>query len=98
LEASSASQSVFAASNSSFLSVYGFGVFVSGGSEGAFAYRLVMSSICLDDCPPEHMNLDGKDDRWKKQRVPLGENNESSGAFSIGANYDSTGVPPPGQS
>jgi hypothetical protein len=55
------SQGVFAASNSSFLSEGG-PTFGSGGSGGAFVYSLTTTSICLDDCPPEDMNLDGKDD------------------------------------
>ena len=96
LQASSASQSVFAASNSSFIFNNGFMVFASGGSGGAFVYRVVETSICLDDCPPAEMNLDGKDDKWKQQRVPLGENTESSGIFSIGAQADYFGAPPLG--
>jgi photosystem II stability/assembly factor-like uncharacterized protein len=93
LQISVATQSVFAASNSSFVSRDGFPAFGSGGSGGAFVYSMTMTSICVDDCPPEHMNLDGKDDRWTPRRVPLGQNTDSSGIFSIGSRPASSVYP-----
>jgi photosystem II stability/assembly factor-like uncharacterized protein len=85
LQADVETQSVFAASNSSFNSQVSFPVFGSGGSGGAFIYSLTTRTVCLDDCPPEEMNLDGKDDEWTRESVPLGKSTNSSGVFSIGS-------------
>ena len=78
-------QGAFAASNSSLIAFNGSPVFGSGGSGGAFIYLLTTKTICLDDCPPEDMNIDGKNDGWTRESVPLGQNSDSSGIFSIGA-------------
>lgn len=77
-------QGAFAASNSSLLAPLGSTIFVSGGSGGAFAYRVTQVETCLDDCPESEMNLDGKGNLWSRGRIPLGSNSEASGAFSIG--------------
>jgi photosystem II stability/assembly factor-like uncharacterized protein len=83
LEADQANQGAFAASNSSFFDPGWAPVFGSGGTAGAFVYRRVKSSVCVDECDPGNMNLDGKDDRWERVPVPLGKNSQSSGVFAI---------------
>jgi hypothetical protein len=77
-------QGVFAASNSSLTAFDGSPEFGSGGSGGAFLYLMVETTICLDDCSPEDMNIDGRMDKWNRQPAPLGKNTDSSGVFSIG--------------
>jgi hypothetical protein len=39
------------------------------------------------------MNLDGKNDEWSRQRVPLGQGTNSSGVFSIGSRHSSSIYP-----
>jgi len=77
-------QSAFAASNSSLFAWGGFVMSGSGGSGGANVYEVTQTEICLDDCSEADMNLDGRNDKWERQPVPLGQNNDSSGVFSIG--------------
>jgi hypothetical protein len=77
-------QRVFAASNSSMSAPYGWVIFGSGGIEGAFVYSVVGIMMCLDDCRPEDMNLDGRGNKWIRESVPIGQNTDSSGVFSIG--------------
>jgi hypothetical protein len=86
-------QGAFAASNSSLISFGGFVSFGSGGTGGAWMYSMVGSTICLDDCSPEEMNLDGNGDKWERERVSLGRNTDSSGVFSIGARAESADSP-----
>jgi hypothetical protein len=84
LETKQPDQGTFAASNSSLFDPGWSPVFGSGGSAGAFVYRRITNSACLDALPPEDMNLDGKCHQWVRVSVPLGESSQSSGVFSIG--------------
>ncbi|MGD0295452.1 MAG: hypothetical protein ABSB30_16520 [Terracidiphilus sp.] len=84
LQVRTGTQGAFAASNSSLIALSGFPVFGSGGSGGAFVFSITETTICLDDCPPEDLNLDGRRDKWIRELVPLGQNMDSSGVFSIG--------------
>jgi photosystem II stability/assembly factor-like uncharacterized protein len=83
LSAKPMTQGAFAASNSSLIEHADFVKFGSGGPGGAFVYSLVEGSICVDDCSPEDMNLDGRKDKWQLQPVPLGQKTDSSGIFAI---------------
>jgi hypothetical protein len=85
LRVQAAAQGAYAASNSSLIAFGGFPVFGSGGTGGSFVFLKTETSICLDDCPPEDLNLDGRKDKWARQQTPLGRNSESSGIFSVGA-------------
>jgi photosystem II stability/assembly factor-like uncharacterized protein len=80
LRADSASQGAFAASNSSML-VSGHASFGTGGVDGAFFYAATQTEICLDDCPDTE--LEGRNDAWLRSELPLGQNTESSGLFSL---------------
>ena len=82
LRVKSGTQSVFAASNSS-LTMIGEFDFGSGGSGGTFMYSISGYHICIDDCSPEEMNLDGRRNQWVHKRVPLGDSTDSSGVFSV---------------
>ncbi|MGP8173027.1 MAG: WD40/YVTN/BNR-like repeat-containing protein [Terracidiphilus sp.] len=88
------SQGVFAASNSSLTTVGEF-VFGSGGSGGAFMYSIASVYICIDDCSPEEMNLEGRRNKWVRQAVPLGDSTDSSGVFSV-ANRQTSPYSPTG--
>jgi len=83
LRADSSKQGAFAASNSSLLVGHGAPEFGSGGSGGAQLYSETETSICLDDCSPADMNLNGKADKWEVQSILVGQSTESSGVFSI---------------
>jgi photosystem II stability/assembly factor-like uncharacterized protein len=83
LEAKQPDQGAFAASNSSFFDPGWAPVFGSGGSAGAFVYRSVTDSACVDTLPPEDMNFDGKCHKWVRVSVPLDQGSQPSGAFSI---------------
>jgi len=85
LRADPSKQGAFAASNSSLLVDSGSPEFASGGSGGAELYSQTTITICVDDCLHADMNLNGKDDKWLVQSVPIGHNTESSGIFSIAA-------------
>jgi photosystem II stability/assembly factor-like uncharacterized protein len=83
----------FAASNSNMfqqLAVYAFG---TGGASGAFVYRRIGTVICLDDCPKQDQNLDGRKDTWDRMAVPAGGKNESSGIFSLATRTKAPGLP-----
>jgi hypothetical protein len=84
LRVQTGAQGAFAASNSSLIAFSGFPVFGSGGSGGAFVFSITETTLCVDDCPPEDLNLDGRRDKWIREPVPLGQNTDSSGVFSIG--------------
>ncbi|MGA2435593.1 MAG: hypothetical protein ABSG25_09940 [Bryobacteraceae bacterium] len=89
-------QRVFAASNSSLirpvmpLAVVAFG---SGGSGGSFVYFGSKTEICVDDCPPEEMDLEGRKDKWDREAVPLGHNTNASGVFSISGRHEDACAP-----
>jgi hypothetical protein len=86
LEAKQPDQGIFAASNSSFFDPGWLPVFVAGGPAGAFAYRRITNSACLDALLAEDTNFDGRCDTWVRVSVPLRQSSQSSGAFSIQAN------------
>ena len=84
LRVKAGTQGAFAASNSSLVMAGGNLAFGSGGSAGALLHsRSELVEICLDDCSPQEMNLDGRKDKWYQQKIPLGENTDSSGVFSL---------------
>jgi len=85
LRADPSKQGAFAASNSSLLVDSGTPDFGSGGSGGAHLYSQSTITICTDDCLPADILLNGKDDKWLVQSVPIGHDSESSGIFSIAA-------------
>lgn len=93
LAANPGAGSVFAASNSSLTGFFGNVAFGTGGPGGAFLYERTKVQICLDDCPPSEMNLDGRNDKWEKQSVPLGRATSTSGIFSIGLRPSYHGAP-----
>ena len=76
-------QGAFAASNSSLLSVSGIVVFASGGTAGAKVYRETESSICVDQCTEANLDLHGRNNNWNIQIIPVGEQSEGSGIFSL---------------
>lgn len=84
LATDSANESAFAASNSALAAVFGFVVFGSGGTGGAFLHIKTQTRICVDDCSPNEMNLDGRKDKWEKRSVPLYQGTDTSGVFSVG--------------
>jgi len=94
LEAGQSDQGAFAASNSSFFDPGWAPIFGSGGSAGAFVYRRITNSSCLDALPREDMNLDGKCHKWVRVSVPLGEKSQSSGVFAIRAKVRINKNPP----
>jgi len=79
LRADPAKQGAFAASNSSFNAVFG-----SGGSGGAFVYKLKSFEICLH-CSADEIVASRQNDSWVAESVPIGNHTESSGIFSIAA-------------
>ena len=85
LEASPSLQGAFAASNTSMYMRNGFVAFASGGTAGAALYRLTETTICLDDCSASEMNADGRENKWIRVEVPIGDHTESSGIFSMNA-------------
>lgn len=93
LKAKAGRQGAFAASNSSLSAIFGSELFGSGGKEGAFIYAKVQAEICVDDCSPEDMNLDGRNDKWVRESVPVGTGTESSGVFSVAHRGDYAGAP-----
>ena len=93
LRVQSGTQEAFAASNSSLIAAYDFPVFGSGGSGGAFSYSRDRTEICVDDCPTNDNFVGSGKDIWTRQRVPLGENSNDSGAFAIGARAMIAGDP-----
>jgi hypothetical protein len=92
LRVQAGTQGAFAASNSSLFAPTMWVVFGSGGTGGAFVYQVVESQICVDDCRPEDLNLDGRGNKWIREPVPLGQNTDSSGVFSIGKRLGDTRV------
>jgi hypothetical protein len=74
-------QGAFAASNSSLTKYNAPLAFGSGGSGGAFLYSLSENESCADSCRLE-------DEKWVRQPVPVGNNTDSSGVFSIGARVE----------
>lgn len=77
-------QGAFAASNSA-LSL-GMGTpfvpfFGSGGKGGAFFYRSMGISVCVDDCP--EANSPASSGEWMKIPVPIAAGSASSGIFSL---------------
>ena len=84
LRVKAGTQAAFAASNSSMVMAGGKLAFGSGGSAGALLHsRSELVEICLDDCTPQDMNLNGRKDKWYQQQIPLGKNTDSSGVFSL---------------
>jgi hypothetical protein len=73
----------FAASNTALAAQFGEIWFVSGGQGGALSYNGNETKICLDDCP-SGWNRDGKSYAWRTASIPIGSNEEASGAFSLG--------------
>ncbi len=82
LKAEASKQGAFAASNSSLFVVNGFVEFASGGSDGAYAYAVTTSEICLH-CSEEEIDHEGRRNTWRKLPIPVGNHTESSGVFSI---------------
>jgi len=80
LRADPKEQGAFAASNSSLTPNGDLG-FASGGRAGAYMYIETEISICLDDCGPH----DTAPNKWERFPVPVGNNSESSGVFSVAA-------------
>ena len=78
LRADPAQQGAFAASNSSFIAVQ----FGSGGSGGAFVYRVKSFEECTD-CSVEANEALKQKDAWAGESVPIGDHTASSGIFSI---------------
>ncbi|HEV2133383.1 MAG TPA: hypothetical protein VGR47_03895 [Terracidiphilus sp.] len=87
------SESAFAASNSSLVSVLGSLLFGTGGSGGAFVYETTQIQICMDDCSPSEMNLDGSKNKWARWPVPIRRGTGASGVFSVGLRPNVPGAP-----
>jgi photosystem II stability/assembly factor-like uncharacterized protein len=83
LKADSKSQGAFAASNSSLLYANASVVFGSGGTAGAKVYRETQAFICVDQCSEAETDLHGRKNKWEVRRVPVGNQSEDSGVFSI---------------
>jgi photosystem II stability/assembly factor-like uncharacterized protein len=84
LKADPKMQGAFAASNSSLTADNGHIIFASGGAGGAYVRELSEIAICVDGCSPAEMNLDGHENKWSLERVPVGASSEASGIFSLG--------------
>jgi hypothetical protein len=80
-------QAAFAAGNSSMTAFKNDVSFASGGAGGAFVYTIVATEICLDDCSEDEQNLDGHRDKWARQAVPIGDQTDSSGVFSLAVSH-----------
>lgn len=93
--AASSENSAFAASNSNLFQQLGVTVFGTGGAAGAYVYRRIGTVICLDECPPQDQNLDGRKDTWEKIAVPVGSKTGSSGIFSLAIRAEKPGLPIP---
>ncbi|HEY6444986.1 MAG TPA: hypothetical protein VIY53_00895 [Acidobacteriaceae bacterium] len=82
LRADAKTQGAFAGSNSSlYLSGAGAGfpAFASGGTAGAWYYRISEIQICVDSC------AESPNDLWQKTLTPLATGTSSAGAFSVAA-------------
>ncbi|HEX4004904.1 MAG TPA: hypothetical protein VHX60_01895 [Acidobacteriaceae bacterium] len=82
LRADPKEQGAFAASNSALLAGGaggGFPVFGSGGTSGAYVYRIAGISVCLDDCAQRPKDL------WTRSSTPMAEGTASAGIFSVAA-------------
>jgi hypothetical protein len=95
IRAESTKQGAFAASNSSLFGRHGivFVAFGSGGTGGAFIYMETGLAVCVDDCSPSELNLDGRKNQWVREPITLGNRTESSGIFSLGVGPDSPELP-----
>jgi len=83
LKAVPEAQGAFAASNTSLFSILGAVVFGSGGVGGAKVYRQTQMSACLDaGCSP-YPDPHGRELTWEVQTVPVGQQSQSSGVFSV---------------
>jgi hypothetical protein len=84
IEADSAVQGSFAASNTGMEALDAFPLFTSGGSGGAFVY-INTSEL---GCPEFHCGTPESQTRiWRRFPVPVGRHTSSSGIFSIGVRY-----------
>jgi photosystem II stability/assembly factor-like uncharacterized protein len=79
-------QGAFAASNSSLWASSGSASFASGGTGGAFVYRLVQVQVCVDDCSEPDLNREGRKNKWEREPIPVGSRTEASGVFSLAEN------------
>jgi hypothetical protein len=84
LRAQSSEQCAFAASNSSMTEDSGFVMFASGGKKGAFAYSIVWYPIGKTD-------IEGRQKKWDRQPVPIGDHSGSSGVYSVAARRSGIG-------
>jgi photosystem II stability/assembly factor-like uncharacterized protein len=82
LKAQSSNQGAFAASNSSLLA--GSVKFASGGKDGAYEYAIVSDEVCVDNCADQDIDHNGRRSTWQKVPIPIGNQSQSSGVFSIG--------------
>jgi len=94
LNADSAAQGAFAASNSSLIAPIENVVFATGGTGGAFLFRRTQTQICVDDCSREELDTEGRKDKWERQQVPLGSHTKASGIFSVGSKNGFATNPP----
>jgi hypothetical protein len=76
-------EGAFAASNSSIFGDYGFAIFGTGGAGGTFVYTMNEATICVDDCIPDDSELNGRNNKWNRHSVPLGNGSASAGVFSV---------------
>jgi len=82
-------QGAFAASNSAFilapdaLGHRTFPIFGSGGTAGAFVYRSMTRTICVDGCSEKDASSPSAARDWNKAAASLAGGNASSGVFSI---------------
>jgi photosystem II stability/assembly factor-like uncharacterized protein len=82
LKADPTAQGAFAASNSSIITKNGHLYFATGGVAGAYVFEQVEITICVDGCGDQ--NLDGRSNKWKATKIPVGDEKPSSGIFSLG--------------
>jgi hypothetical protein len=85
LRADPSKQGAFAASNSSLLIAGGSPEFGSGGTGGAQLYSVTETTVCVDSCSPADLNMYEKEGKWLVESLPIGNDTESSGIFSIAA-------------
>jgi len=88
------SQGAFAASNTSLIAFLDLVRFGSGGTGGAALFSVAESERCLD-CNYESFDHEGRGYEWSRERVPVGNETDSSGIFSIAAErLTRKGLPP----
>ncbi|HWE86408.1 MAG TPA: YCF48-related protein [Terracidiphilus sp.] len=85
LKADPRTQGAFAASNTTLIGQYVAAKFVSGGIGGAnFYVSWMVHNTCLDCSAEESEEYKaGKKNSWTHERVPIGNDTESSGVFSV---------------